>query len=128
MSLAPEWVAGNVKAKASLWTIWHQTAEVLKVKIVQIHPGSVFLKRPAPGVTSRLLFRKSWVRPGIGIFFVCFCCCFFFFFWSLLLFFMALPFLTGTSVDAEASGPRAALKEILDGLAHTSPESLGQKF
>lgn len=61
-------------------------------------------------------------------FFVCVFVAVVVFFWSLLLFFMALPFLTCTSVDAEASGPRAALKEILDGLAHTSPESLGQKF
>lgn len=59
MSLAPEWVAGKAMAEASLWTIWHQTAEVLKVKLVQVHPGSVFLKRPAPGVTSRLL-GEAW--------------------------------------------------------------------
>lgn len=46
-------------AEASLLTSWHQTAEVLKVKIVQIYPGSVFLKRPAPGVTSRLFYLES---------------------------------------------------------------------
>lgn len=70
MSLAPGLPAGNaVLAKGSLAVTWHQTAEVLKFMLIQNHLGSVFLKRTAPAYhLHSLLFRKSWVRPRIGIF------------------------------------------------------------
>lgn len=69
VSLAPDWVAGEAEmAEGSFLTIWHQTTGP-KIKDCANHPGSVFLKRPAPGChLQNFLFRKSWARPGISIF------------------------------------------------------------
>lgn len=71
VSLAPELPTRKaVMAEGSLLVTWQKTPESLKSMLVPHHLGSVVLKRLAPVChLQSVLFRRSWGRPRIGIFY-----------------------------------------------------------